>query len=184
MGAVIEELRTALNDAAPSLKTAARSHVLFALDLGHAELDISEPRADDAQDGQPLPFTVIAFADISVHVPPGRGVGAYLGRSHSLSYCDLEAEDRFAWYELAFVADIPAPYSTAPWALSPREAASAILPGFSHTQVARTPTKVVPGDLDEFIDRWGRWLSEAYLGPWERPAVLPERRVSRNWRGT
>jgi serine/threonine-protein kinase len=155
----------------------------WVLGLGNAKLTLSEPREmKGPQDADGMPFTVIASAELGLLAP---GSHAYRGRAHSLWYCDLEEEDRFAWYELAFMNNPMLAHSTgvAPFAQSPAEGAVAILPGIGTRQLAWTPTKLVPGDLDEFIARWGQWMGNAYRGPWSHPSRLPEHQVLHNWRG-
>ena len=71
----------------------------------------------------------------------------------------------------------------APFPQSPAEAAVASAPMIGTKQLAWTPQRVVAGELDEFITRWGSWLAAAYEGKWGHPSQLPEQQAIKNWRG-
>jgi serine/threonine-protein kinase len=49
-------------------------------------------------------------------------------------------------------------------------------------QVARPMTRLVPGDLDEFLDRWLGWFASASQSQLGYPSPLPEQPVQRVWR--
>jgi serine/threonine-protein kinase len=182
--AISEELRAALTDAAPSIKSKTAAGDLLVLELGEARLRFgAAQQVQVAQAAISLPFTVTAFAEMSLIAPGSHG---YRGRAHSLWYCDLEEEDRFAWYETGFM-DSPfggSMSAVAPYSKSPAAAAIAFarVTG-AQPQLAWTPTRIVPGQLDEFIIRWGDWLADAHGGRWAHPSQLPEHQVLRNWRG-
>jgi eukaryotic-like serine/threonine-protein kinase len=181
--AIAEELKAALTEAAPSMRVVPRTNELLVLQFGDATLNISEPRqVQGSQKEHRMPFKVIAFAEIALLAA---GQYGYQGRAHSLWYSDLEEEDRFSWYELGFMTNALMAQQTAvaPFSQSPLEGAGAILPGVGTKQLAWTPTKLVPGDIEEFIVRWGQWMTKAYSGPWMHPTQLPEHPVERNWRG-
>jgi eukaryotic-like serine/threonine-protein kinase len=181
--AVGEELQTALVEAAPSINRTAGQGELWALGLGNATLRLSQlTKVEGAQAAGQLPFDVVAFAELSMIAP---GTHGYRGRAHSLWYCDLEEEGRYRWYETAFMHQplTRAVSSIAPFSQSPAEGAVAFAPMMGTKQLARTPERVVPGELDEFIRRWGDWLAAAYEGKWGHPSRLPEHDVVKNWRG-
>lgn len=71
----------------------------------------------------------------------------------------------------------------APFAQLPAEAAIAFSPVIGTKQLAWTPARLVPGELDEFIARWGDWRASAYEERWAHPSRLPETDVVKNWRG-
>jgi serine/threonine-protein kinase len=181
--AIAEELRTALTEAAPSITTGSAAGELLILELGNARLNISEPtEVKGSQEEHRMPFTVIAYAEIALLAPGSHG---YRGRSHSLWYCDLEEEGRFAWYELAFMnSPLLGQMSTiAPFCQSPVEGAVAIQPVMGTKQLAWTPTKVVPGEIEGFVVRWGQWMGAACNGQWAHPSRLPEHDIVKRWRG-
>ncbi|MCT7372095.1 serine/threonine-protein kinase [Mycolicibacterium llatzerense] len=131
--------------------------------------------------GSPSPYTLVAGAEVSLRIPL-RG-GNYTGRSHSLWYADLHAEDELAWYELAFV---PGPGRKAaqekPYAVNPSwDNATVLLGDTTHYQVAWPVTVWRPGDLTAHIERWITWFGEAADGTLERPTSL-ERPVAGTWR--
>jgi len=70
-----------------------------------------------------------------------------------------------------------------PVSASPAEGSIAFARIMGTKQLAWTPARIVPGQLDEFIVRWGDWLAAAYEGRWEHPSRPPEHQVPRNWRG-
>jgi eukaryotic-like serine/threonine-protein kinase len=131
--------------------------------------------------------------------PPGRAVGivafaemglegsdssrGYVGRSHSLWYCDAEEEGRFGWYELAFMQTLGGPAGFTPFSLSPDQGAAAIAPGMATVQLARNLRRLLPGQLDEFVEMWGGLMAAAAQGPLTHPNSLPEEQIVHNWRG-
>jgi hypothetical protein len=70
-----------------------------------------------------------------------------------------------------------------PVSASPGQATIAFARMMGTKQLAWTPTRIAPGQLDEFIARWGDWLAAAYEGRWAHPSRMPEHQVLRNWRG-
>jgi len=70
-----------------------------------------------------------------------------------------------------------------PFALNPGEdAAQAIGPGLAHIQAAWPFIPIIPGDLDEFIDRWAGWFGDAAQGQLSQPNSMPERPFRGSWR--
>ncbi|MFI8170908.1 hypothetical protein ACIGAN_31805 [Streptomyces sp. NPDC085931] len=41
--------------------------------------------------------------------------------------------------------------------------------------MAQPFTRLVMGDLNEFINRWADWLAQAATGPLAHPSLMPER---------
>jgi hypothetical protein len=174
------ELRGSLIDVAPSIVEGREDDGGWLLELGNAKLHLSAP-ANHAKVPRMLPFDVIAYATLSLHAP---GMHGYQGRSHSLWYCDATIEGSFGWFEMAFMPMALSGRSTttAPFALNPDEGAPAIGPGVNMVQLAWNLTRLVPGELDEFITRWGDWLASASTGQWAHPTSLPEIQIVPNWR--
>jgi serine/threonine protein kinase len=177
-----DELRNALLDAAPTIGSGQGRGDLWTLSFGRAFLRLSEPRGYQADAQTPLPFEVTAFAALSLEAPGSHG---YRGRTHSLWYCDAMDADLFNWYELAFMSSAFSgpPGPVIPFALSPDQGALAVAPGVQMVRVAFNFRRLVPGELGDFIDRWGSWFARAYRGDWQMPNQMPEEQILKNWRG-
>lgn len=70
------------------------------------------------------------------------------------------------------------PYRTrvAPVALDPGEdAAKAVWSGMAEVQLAWPFTPLIPGELDDFINRWATWLALGSQGRLSYPSAMPER---------
>lgn len=132
---------------------------------------------------QPPVFEVVAHAGLGVTIP-GNSHG-YVGRSHSLWYCDAQEAGRFQWFETAFMLS---PFSRqmtsrAPFARPPGvEAAKALWRGMAEFQVAWPFTALVVDDLGDFIGRWAGWLAAGSQGALSHPSQLPERSPQGSWR--
>ncbi len=154
--------------------------------LGRAHLGMSDatPHAGGKWGSWPPPaFDVIAYAAVSVHIPPDRF--GYEGRSHSLYYCDAQRPGEYAWYETAFMVAplLPKRGRQDPFALSPAEpAAKALANGINEFQVAWPFTELVTGEPEELIDRWVGWFAAAVEGQLSRPSMMPEGRPEGSWR--
>ncbi len=75
------------------------------------------------------------------------------------------------------------PHGQDPFALLPGEAsAKALWSGMAEYQVAWPFTRLVVGELDEFVDRWLGWFAAAVQGALHRPSTMPERRPEGSWR--
>lgn len=73
--------------------------------------------------------------------------------------------------------------SQEPFALPPSsEAQGALSAVMSSTQSAWPFTELVPGETDEFMDRWIGWFGTAVKGELFRPSTLPERNPAGSWR--
>jgi eukaryotic-like serine/threonine-protein kinase len=180
LGLIASELESALINSAPSMVRGAEVEHLWTLQLGKAVMRFSEAWPQYPTPAG-IPFVVHACAALGIRAP---GFNGYEGRTHSLWYCDPEAENRFHWYELAFMANsfVGAPGSVAPLALNPEQGAEAITTGVSVIQLARNLTRLEPGELDAFIARWGDWLADASSGQWSLPS-LPDETIVATWRG-
>ncbi len=129
------------------------------------------------------PFDVTAVADFALRIPRNRY--NYEGRSHALWYCDALEEDRFGWYELAFMHSpfMARTSAVAPFALEPGpESAGALAPGMDVLQLAWPFTRLTGEDLDGVISRWAGWLADASAPGFSRPGVMPEVDVPQVWR--
>lgn len=154
----------------------------WSLPLGGATLTFGPAHED--QPGY-LPFDVVAHCEIAISQPADRS--KYEGRSHSLWFADALEAGTYRWYELAFM-DHPLvnrpisrvdPFADAP---SGNAAAAAFRQGNDVFQLAWPVLVVDPGDLDEFVQRWISWWSQAAGGGLSRPQRMPERDVPQNWR--
>ena len=73
------------------------------------------------------------------------------------------------------------PRPVAPYAMQPAEGARAITPGVDVVQLALNLKRQEPGELDEFIARWGDWLAAAWPGEWSIPS-RPDEPIIKAWR--
>jgi hypothetical protein len=148
-----------------------------------------------------LPFDVIACGTLAVAGPKQQH--GYAGRAHSLWFCDALESGSYGWYETAFIDQtrpandyynsyvnyFPDMESTngiyIPYQVHPCEdkAASAFNRSDSSCLVAWPPTRLEPGDLDEFIDRWANWLAAAAQGGLQEPSPIQAATMLRSWRG-
>jgi hypothetical protein len=170
-------LSTVLGEA-PGIPVKRREDGGWHVELGSARfgLSASEPVPDR---GPRWPFDVIAHATVSVVLPPNRA--GWEGRSHSLWYCDAQREGEYGWFETAFMA-LRGGRSQEPFALQPGDAEGAVSTVMTSTQVAWPFTELVPGETDEFVDRWIGWFGAAVKGELFRPSTLPERNPAGSWR--
>ena len=182
LAAIGEELETALTEAAPAIVRDTGPSELWILSLGDARLTLAVAHeVQGAQAANGLPFDVAAYSELSLIA---HGTHGYRGRAHSLWYCDLKEEGLFSWYELAFMNSPFTGQGTAvvPFSQFPVQGAIAFIGAVGAMQLAWTPTRLVPGELDDFIARWGDWLAAAYVGDLARPTQLPEHHIARDWR--
>jgi serine/threonine-protein kinase len=153
---------------------------LLLVKLEGAALGVAPPVLSEAR--WTTPFTVIAESAMSVNMPGG--IGSYLGRSHSLWYCDAQHKDRFAWYEVAFCCANFGGSSAGiePTSLAAKDVHVVFEPVMVTTQLARKFREIDPSDLAEFLDRWLEWFALAVRGQLQRPAMMPEERAEGSWR--
>jgi hypothetical protein len=158
--------------------------------LGGAKLDLTAPTLSPA--GSHLPFDVIANAEIRVD-QAAFGGGSYVGRMHSLWYCDAQEKGRYAWYETAYmrhplmqkpgahfdVGKLFEPFSSSP---NDEIAEQALSMGMGTYQVAWPFTPLLDDELDGFVERWATWFAQASDGRLAKPSTMPERNVYGSWR--
>jgi serine/threonine-protein kinase len=152
----------------------------FRVDLADATLTLGRVRPVEHWDG---PFAVIAYADIAVDFGR-RGRNGWIGRSHSLWYCDAQEQGRYAWYELAFMNSALSDSRSAhePYSCSPHESEYALRNVIGGKQIAWPVSEIDRADPIEFIDRWIEWFADAATGKLRRPAQMPERPAEGTWR--
>ena len=184
---ILDELQTTITTAAPNIEVTGHYPKARCLKLGTAQLRLSPIHrpANDPWEWQAPAFNVVAAAEISLEIPPTHY--GYHGRSHSLWFSDCQTEDEFAWFETAFMIS-PMMSGTAlqnPFALEPGEkAAKAVWNGMAEFQVAWPFTRLVTGDLTEFVDRWASWFAQAAAGTLSSPTKMPEQSPQGSWRKT
>jgi hypothetical protein len=180
-----DALFDAIADAAPAALPCAGRGGGRALGLGQAQLELlpAVETSPDPWDWKPPAFDVIAQSGIILRIPMDRS--GYEGRSHSLWFCDARETGRYQWFEAAFMIMplVPRIRKKNPFGLPPgRDAAKALWEGMAEFQLAWPLEAVDIGDIDEFIDRWAMWFSEAAQGRLTQPSRMPERDTPRNWR--
>jgi serine/threonine protein kinase len=152
--------------------------------LSGAQIGLDTPQPSPSKPGS-LPFTVVAESVIKVTRPsPLHG---WVGRGHSLWFCDAEEQGRFAWYELAFTQSgfaAGARPSIDPFEMDGIDAREALEAGITRVQLAWDFDELDRSDLSEFVNRWLGWFGLAAQGQLQRPAMLPEKsmRANRWWR--
>ncbi|CCH85801.1 Serine/threonine protein kinase [Modestobacter italicus] len=149
---------------------------LVILDGAALELSTAWPVPDLAPR---WPFDVIAHATVKVVVHPTHA--DWEGRSHSLWYCDAQREGQYGWFETAFMSQHGGGPQE-PFALWPEKAEGALSDVLASTQVAWPFTELVPGETDEFGDRWIGWFGAAVKGKLFRPSFIPESDPAGSWR--
>ena len=149
----------------------------FEATLGKGKIGVANPKPVTTSSA---PFDVIAFASISV-IQDRRLRNGYVGRSHSLWYCDPHTAGQFGWHELAFM-DSPlgrgavTPFGEmVPYSASPNKAESAFTGVIGFQQLAWPVEELDRADLSEFIDRWLGWFAESTTGSLRHPTTMPEK---------
>ena len=170
-----------IRDNAPSADTSPGSS-LKRWGLNDAAIWLDVPKVVGLTRDRGLPFAVIAHTNISVSGPADRS--GYIGRSHSLWYCDAQEQGVFRWYETAFMELFCENIPFAPFAIPPdsSKAAEAISPGLHSVNLARPFIPIDQGDEDSFVERWMGWFGEAAQGQSRYPRRLPELEVQGSWR--
>jgi serine/threonine protein kinase len=182
---ISQELQTAIVEAAPSAKLSATGGG-WSIRLGPAELRLGPVRPHASADwgGWQAPaFDVVATSSLSLTIPADRY--EYEGRSHSLWFGDVQRESEFRWFETSFMVSPPMAQRGRqdPFALEPgEESAKAVWNGMAEFQLAWPFSSLVPGELEDFIDRWAGWLAAASAGRLTHPSSMPERAASGSWR--
>ena len=120
-------------------------------------------------------FEVIAYSGLELKIPPD--FSGYLGRAHSLWYCDAREEGLFRWYETAFMLTPVGGRGTKgdPVMLNPgSDAGGAVSNVMTSWQVAWPFTPIDQDDSAEFIERWLGWFADAMEGQLRHPSRMPE----------
>jgi eukaryotic-like serine/threonine-protein kinase len=146
----------------------------FVAILNDAKLGLDTPQPSPSRPGT-LPITVVSESVITVTVP--RAVYGWAGRSHSLWFCNAFEKDRFAWYEVAFMASPLGGGSPTmePFATAAAASQHALMPIIGQTQLAWDFEELDRSDLSEFVNRWLGWFGTAAQGRLQRPGMLPEK---------
>ncbi|MDX6587682.1 MAG: hypothetical protein QOI31_2155 [Solirubrobacterales bacterium] len=177
------DLRKVILEAAPTAISTAGLYddrPEWELTLGEAQLGIHTVEASPP--GAVSSFDVICHSMISLRMPSHSH--GYAGRGHSLWFCDAVNEGEFAWFETAFMQSgvVGGRPPVTPFAQAPAQANAALEPVMGTMQVAWPFTRLNPGDVEDFIDRWGGWLGSAAQGSLSYPMRLPEGNPSGSWR--
>ncbi len=179
---IAETVLAAIVDSAPAAEVSAPARVGWTITLATGELSMAAPQ-HPRQDMPSLAFDTVAFAAIELEIPSDRM--GYRGRSHSLWFADAQQARNYAWYETAFMMNplLGGQMAQDPFALNPGpDALQALGPGIGTLQVAWPFTRLVVGELDDFISRWAGWLADAAEGRLSRPQSMPERETAGTWR--
>lgn len=156
-----------------------RAEVAFVAEIAGAKLSVTAPIGSRTWSG---PFDVIATAAVTVH-RNRRSRGGWLGRSHSLWYCDAHKAGDFSWFELAFMAGaFGGQPEIVPYSSSPESAGVAFAQVIGTEQLAWPVSSLDRDEPTEFVDRWIGWFAGAADGTLEMPSTLPERNPSGSWR--
>ena len=121
-------------------------------------------------------FDVIAHAGIELTIPPTPS--DYLGRSHSIWYCNAHQRDVFRWYETAFMTNPSLRLHTKcdPVMLPPgRDAGGALSNVVTWWQIAWPFTPIDQDGSTDFIERWLGWFADATERKLRHPSSMPER---------
>jgi serine/threonine-protein kinase len=181
-----DALRDAIEQAAPMTSFSVGLPIGWTAALGQAHLRIEPPSvtANSPWSGAMVPaFEVISHSALSVTFPRNRS--GYVGRSHSLWFCDAQETGRYQWFETAFMISplIPRMSEEDPFALNPGgDAAQAVGRVTGSHQVAWPFSAVSIGEIDDFIGRWAGWFADAAQGHLNRPGTMPERQPQGSWR--
>jgi eukaryotic-like serine/threonine-protein kinase len=174
----------AITQAAPMAEVTSRNDDSWILKLGRGELRFTPATHPNHSADRPYAFEVILAGELTLSVPPD--AYGYHGRSHSLWYGDIQTADDFGWYETAFMISplMRASSEYDPFSLAPDsdQVRQALLPGMATVQAAWPFTRLVPGALDEFIERWAGWFADAADGRLNHPSSMPERNPAGSWR--
>ncbi|UYB35962.1 serine/threonine protein kinase [Arthrobacter koreensis] len=179
---IVQPLLESIEDDVPtaSAERNVAGNPLFLATFRGAKLGITRPHPAPADEWDG-PFTVIANAAITVHRARQDRTG-WLGRSHSLWYCDPKDAGRFGWFELAFMAPASRRGEVVPYSLPAQSATAAFASVLGTEQIAWPVTEIDRDDPSEFLDRWLGWFADAADGNLIAPAMLPDRDPSGSWR--
>lgn len=186
-GRIVEELVQSMTEIAPATVVDAGSpRREWRLTLGPGILRISPPRKLTPLGDIKTPVKFAVVGEAQIRVESAARPSGYCGRSHSLYFCDAKVEDVFCWHETAFMHNPMVQrgfQSITPcgqdWGPIP---AGAIGPGMDLWQLAWPFSELRPGQLDDFIERWGGWFGSASANQLEIPSTMPERSCTGSWR--
>lgn len=159
-------------------KGAGNGSQVFTAEVNGAKLGLSHPNERRQDWGGP--FDVISSAVISVLRPRANHHG-WLGRSHSLWFCDAHKAGEYGWFELAFMHTPPS-QELEPFALSSDSAAGYFAGEYWVGQLAWPLTEIDRDDPSEFLSRWLGWFTDAAEGTLSMPSTMPERNAHGTWR--
>lgn len=163
--------------------------------------NFEQPRVRDPDwtIGADTPFDTIACCFLVVG---GRSSDrTYLGRSHSLWFCDAQSHGRYEWYETAFAptsrryseshnlfifyhddADRVGIYAPGPGVPGQSGISSALRGEPSGIEVVWPFTMLTASRLHEFVERWAGWFAAAAHSRLQLPSRLPEHDPTGTWR--
>ena len=182
LGRIMESLGRQIADNAPSAN-AQDGHSPQAWSLNEAILLVDPVTRTPPIASQGLTFEVVAHTAINTEMPLRMRQG-YVGRSHSLWYCDAQEAGVFRWYEIAFFdRDSRGRNGVTPFSLLPGDPDLKFALGNYSTpvQLARPFMPIDQGEEQAFIDRWMDWFAAAAQGQL-RPGSMPESRPRGSWR--
>jgi hypothetical protein len=174
----------AITQAAPAAEMTSRGEDSWILKLGRGELRFTPAMPFNHLADSRYAFDVVRACELTLAIPPTSY--GYHGRSQSLWYGDVQHAGDFGWFETAFMISplMRASSNYDPFSLTPDsdQAAQALGPGMGTAQAAWPFTRLVPGTLDEFIERWAGWFADAANGHLDHPSSMPERNPAGSWR--
>jgi serine/threonine protein kinase len=155
-------------------------NMIFSANLEGAKLGLSRPVPEPDWDG---PFDVISTAVVSVN-RDRHSIRGWIGRSHSLWFCDAHKAGEYGWYEMAFMSTRPGHVheDLSPFSRKPGEAAQYFSGVYGVGQVAWPVTEIDGDDTSEFMDRWVGWFVDAAEKTLDAPTMMPERVAHGTWR--
>jgi serine/threonine-protein kinase len=180
---ILETLRDRTAAAAPECVPADGAAWPLALRGARLAPDPARDAASASWGDYAPEFEVISYASLDLVIP--EDTWGYVGRSHSLWYCDAVERGTFGWYETAFMIRPMMGRKTTgePVAREPGEdAGGAVSRVMTVWQVAWPFMPVDPSNMDEFIERWLGWFADAAQGELRRPSQMPERDTTGTYR--
>ena len=179
---IIESLGRQIADNAPSSNVGG-SPTPEGWSLNEALLLVDQVARTPLIASQGMTFEMVGHTAIKTEMPVRMRQG-YVGRSHSLWYCDAQEAGVFRWYEIAFFdRNARTRNGFSPFSLIPGD------PDLKHAlgnystpvQLARPFMPIDQGEEQAFIERWMDWFAAAAQGQL-RLGSLPELRARGSWR--
>lgn len=179
---ISQPLLEEIADNATSTKflTPTPPNMIFVADFQGARLGVSRPMLEPDWDG---PFDVISSAVVSV-TRDHRSNRGWIGRSHSIWFCDAHKSGEYGWYEMAFMSTRPSDVHAdlQPFSRKPGEAVQYFQGVYGVGQLAWPVTEIDRDDTSEFMDRWVDWFAAAAEKTLDTPTTMPERVSHGTWR--